>query len=103
MADAAAGNGSSAMDDLKDKVFPSAQRRPIGITGTLVTLAGAGLTVWTLYMGLVGTVGPILTRAIHLAFVIPLVFLLYPLRAGTGSRTSPSRAASSRTMRSPLW
>lgn len=72
---------------LKDRVFPPEQRRPVGATGLLVTAACAGLTLWTLYMGLAGTVGPIMTRAIHLAVVIPLVLLLYPARRGApGSR-----------------
>ncbi len=63
---------------IRDVAFPSEQRKPAGFLGVVVTLACAGLTVLTLYMAFRVTFGPIPTRALHLMFVIPLTFLLYP-------------------------
>jgi len=63
---------------IRDAAFPREQRKPTGLMGLVVTLACGGLTVLTLYMAFNVTFGPIPTRALHLMFVIPLTFLLYP-------------------------
>lgn len=63
---------------MRERAFPREQRKPTGILGLLVTLAAAALAALTLYMAFRVTFGPIPTRALHLTFVIPLSFLLYP-------------------------
>jgi len=63
---------------IRAAAFPREQRKPTGLMGLVVTLACGGLTVLTLYMAFNVTFGPIPTRALHLMFVIPLTFLLYP-------------------------
>ncbi len=68
-------------DDLqavRDNAFPVGQATPTGWLGMLITIACAGLAVITLYMAFRVTFGPIPTRAMHLAVVIPVTFLLYP-------------------------
>lgn len=71
-------NWSRDPDDLAERMYPSIQRRPSGLTGWIVTIASCSLTLVTFYMGWFGQFGPIETRAGHLAVIIPLAFLLYP-------------------------
>lgn len=66
------------LDQLRDHVFPAEQRRPTGLYGFLITLAGAGLVILTLYWAYTFTWTPVATRASHLLVIIPLIFLLYP-------------------------
>ena len=72
---------------MRERAFPREQRKPTGILGLLVTLAAAALAALTLAFPreqrkptwrFALTFGPIPTRALHLTFVIPLSFLLYP-------------------------
>lgn len=74
---------------LRERVFPSDQRRPGGWLGLAITIVCALFTLGTLYMAFNVTFGPIPTRAGHLAVALPLTFLLYPAIAGrTGTRPS---------------
>ena len=66
---------------LRENAFPLDQRKPTGFLGAVVALGCVGLTLLTLYMAFNVTFGPIPTRALHLMFVIPLTFLLYPALA----------------------
>lgn len=68
-------------DQLRESVFPDEQRRPTGPIGWFITLATVAICVITLWMAFVITFGPIPTRALHLGFVVPLAFLLYPALA----------------------
>jgi TRAP transporter 4TM/12TM fusion protein len=75
------------LQKLKQKVYPSRQRSLTGIPGILVTVASVIIFVWTFYIGLRGTPAPFLTRAIYLAFTIPVVFLLYPAFKGSSNKS----------------
>ena len=74
---------------LRNRVFPSDQRRPSGLLGLIITIACVFFTLGTLYMAFNVTFGPIQTRAGHLAIALPLTFLLYP-SFGRGPNTRPS-------------
>jgi TRAP transporter 4TM/12TM fusion protein len=63
---------------LRNRIFPIEQRRLRGWLGFAVTLISVIFTLGTLYMAFRVTFGPIPTRAGHLAFALPLIFLLYP-------------------------
>ncbi len=66
------------LDELRKSVYPDEQRKPTGPVGWFITLACAAICLFTLWMAFHITFGPIPTRALHLAFVVPLAFLLYP-------------------------
>ena len=63
---------------LRERVFPSEQRRPGGMLGLVITVVCVVFTLGTIYMAFNVTFGPIPTRAGHLLFALPLTFLLYP-------------------------
>jgi TRAP transporter 4TM/12TM fusion protein len=67
-----------SLRDLRERVFPMDQYRPTGTLGYAVSAACIALTLITLYMAFTVTIGNLPTRALHLAFAIPLIFLLYP-------------------------
>jgi len=68
---------SRTPEHLRSHIFPGEQRRPSGPAGWLITVASAGLILFTLYMGLFGAIGQIGTNALHLAITIPLSILVY--------------------------
>ena len=68
-------------EEVRDAAFPNEQRKPTGPIGWFITLAAAAICVVTLWMAFRITFGPIPTRALHLAFMVPLTFLLYPMFA----------------------
>ncbi len=79
-------------DDLvsiRENAFPKEQRVPEGIIGLLVTIACVVLALFTIQMAFRVTYGPIITRAAHLIFAIPLIFLLYPAAARWRGRSIP--------------
>src|SRR5690606_9328831 len=65
----------------------SAFRRLAGPVGRLIALVLIGFSLFQLYTAAFGVLDARIQRAIHLAFGMSLVFLLYPARKG-GSRTS---------------
>lgn len=65
-------------DTFRAQIFPKGQRRPSGLLGGAIALAGAGLCLITLYWGFRVTPGPFVVCYVHLAVMIPLTFLLYP-------------------------
>ncbi|MBI4184093.1 MAG: TRAP transporter fused permease subunit [Proteobacteria bacterium] len=83
------GGAGEALAELRERVLPGGQRRLGGWTGRLVSAASVALAVLTLYMAFRVTFGPIPTRALHLVFAIPLIFLLYPAGRRSGARPSP--------------
>jgi len=72
-------------EETRDTAFPNEQRRPIGAIGLFVTVLCVGLALFTLWQALVAPIPAIRLRATHLAVVIPLIFLLYPLIPSRGS------------------
>jgi TRAP transporter 4TM/12TM fusion protein len=73
---------------LKAEVFPGEQRKPIGLPGLVVTVLTATICAFTLWMAFNVTFGPIATRGLHLMFIVPLAFLLYPAVARATGLTS---------------
>jgi len=73
---------TETLDELRESAFPREQRKPTGPVGWFITLAAASICTFTLWMAFNITFGPIPTRALHLSFVIPLTFLLYPVVPG---------------------
>ena len=71
---------------IRDSAFPQEQRRPVGVLGFLLTVACVGIALFTLWQALVAPIPAIKLRATHLAVVIPLIFLLYPLRPSRPSK-----------------
>jgi TRAP transporter 4TM/12TM fusion protein len=66
------------LEQLRESAFPKEQRKPRGFHGLLVTVLAVAICSLTLWMAFNVTFGPIATRAVHLVFVIPLAFLVYP-------------------------
>ena len=75
---------------LRERVFPSEQRRPGGTLGLAITIVCVVFTLGTLYMAFNVTFGPIPTRAGHLAIALPLTFLLYPAFGKAAERGRPT-------------
>jgi TRAP transporter 4TM/12TM fusion protein len=72
--------------EIRDRAFPQEQRRPVGVLGILITIICVGLALFTLWQALIAPIPAIRLRATHLAVVIPLIFLLYPLRPSRPSK-----------------
>ncbi len=66
-------------EETRERAFPGGQRQPSGGVGLFITLCCAGLAVFTLWQALVAPIPAIKLRASHLAVVIPMIFLLYPM------------------------
>jgi len=62
---------------------------PIQFWGVVITLITVMMGLFHLYYNSYGTMLSIQMRAAHLAFVLTLVFLIYPLRSG-GERSAPT-------------
>lgn len=63
-------------------VIPAGQRDPGGAIGLLIAVVCIAIAGFTLWQAFVAPMPAIKLRAIHLAAVIPLTFLLYPVLAG---------------------
>jgi TRAP transporter 4TM/12TM fusion protein len=71
---------------IRDRAFPQEQRRPVGVIGFLITVTCVVLALFTLWQALIAPIPAIRLRATHLAVVIPLIFLLYPLMPSRPSK-----------------
>lgn len=62
------------------KYDPEAQTRQLsGIASKLIFVIAVGFSLFHLYSAFIGGFGSQLQRSIHLAFALPLIFLLYPI------------------------
>lgn len=66
-------------DSLRQRIYPREQAQLSGPLLWIVTAAGVSLALFTLYMAFTITIGEVRTRSAHLAVVVPLIFLLYPI------------------------
>ncbi len=69
---------TETLDELRESIYPNDQRQPTGPAGWFITLAAAAICLFTLWMAFHITLGAIPTRALLLAFMVPLALLLYP-------------------------
>ncbi|MFN7004376.1 MAG: TRAP transporter permease, partial [Roseinatronobacter sp.] len=53
-------------------------RRLTGVTGWIVTLACVVLSVFHIYTSGFGLLNEVMHRSVHMSFIMPLVFLLFP-------------------------
>lgn len=75
--------------EFEARLFPQEQRAPTGWLKIAVAAACVLLTLVTLYFSFTSTIGEISTRALYLAFTVPLSMLLYPALARS-DRARPS-------------
>jgi TRAP transporter 4TM/12TM fusion protein len=72
-----------------DECVVAGQREPTGWLAVIVRIAAIVLPVLTIVVAFTGWFDTMTRRAGHLAIALPLVFLLYPARAGTRTRDIP--------------
>jgi len=74
------GKGAQELVELYDPEFRF--RRVLGISAIVITILASVLSLFHVYTAGFGILQELKHRAVHLSFVILLVFLLYPIRGG---------------------
>ncbi len=68
------------LEEEDQKPVAGKKRSPTGRLGTLITVLTVSLAAFQLYTAFFGLFPAMQQRSLHMAFVLPLVFLIYPMR-----------------------